>query len=589
MKPLHAAAADGEMALQQGLFGLSDGIATAPASRRATSGSRRSALAVNAGPAVGLVAQVLLTAAMAAALAPSGVGLNAAGWVAGLAGGVMMSVALAHGLSRYRAERMSPADWVTLARATLAVGVASLVAASFGQPAHVTMLVSLAALALVLDAVDGRVARRTGTEGALGARFDGEVDAMLILVLSVYVARSAGAWVLAIGAARYVFLASCWRVGWMRATLPPRYWRKVVCATQGIVLTVAAADVLPPAVTTVALVVALAFLGESFGRDVWWLRSHRRRLRPRQVASDATGGRQSDPPAEPGRGRVRRGIAVTATILAVLVVWVALVAPDQPRYLTLDGFLRIPLELIVLIGLALVLPATPRRIVAVIAALLLTLVVVLKVVNYEMFMIFDRAFDPIGDAGQLGNGIETLRSSLGAGETRMIEIGAVAGVVVLIVVLTLAMLRLTRIAADNRRSTGRALAGLGAVWMLCWVVGAQLISHTPVASTLSAGLLADEIHQVQFDLHDEGVFRAVVLARGRRCARRGEQAAARRRIRSSDRLPHLGDVRGHQLAGPLEPPVRVVGRQPAALPRADLVQPFHACRRVQARRVADRR
>ena len=39
-----------------------------------------------------------------------------------------------------------------------------------------------------LDAVDGQVARRTGTVSALGARFDMEVDAFLILVLSVYVA-----------------------------------------------------------------------------------------------------------------------------------------------------------------------------------------------------------------------------------------------------------------------------------------------------------------------------------------------------------------------------------------------------------------
>ena len=35
-----------------------------------------------------------------------------------------------------------------------------------------------------------------------------EVDAFLILVLSVYVAQSLGAWVLAIGLARYVFVAA---------------------------------------------------------------------------------------------------------------------------------------------------------------------------------------------------------------------------------------------------------------------------------------------------------------------------------------------------------------------------------------------
>ena len=59
-----------------------------------------------------------------------------------------------------RSDRLGPADWVTLARATLAVGVAALTADSFDQPAPVTMLVTLAALALALDAVDGWVARR---------------------------------------------------------------------------------------------------------------------------------------------------------------------------------------------------------------------------------------------------------------------------------------------------------------------------------------------------------------------------------------------------------------------------------------------
>ena len=134
---------------------------------------------------------------------------------------------------------------MTLVRASLAVGVAGLVADSFAHRAPVTLLVSISALALALDLVDGWVARWTRTTATLGAWFDGEVDAFLILVLSVYVARSAGVWVLAIGAARYAFLAAGWPLPWMRARLPPRYWRKVVAAMQGIVLTTAAAAVLP--------------------------------------------------------------------------------------------------------------------------------------------------------------------------------------------------------------------------------------------------------------------------------------------------------------------------------------------------------
>src|SRR5947208_2228657 len=81
--------------------------------------------------------------------------------------------------------------------------------------------------------------------------------------LSVYVAPADGWWVLAIGAARYAFLAAGWLLPWMRADLPPRDWRKTVAATQGIVLAIAAAGVLPPDLIVAALAGALALLGES--------------------------------------------------------------------------------------------------------------------------------------------------------------------------------------------------------------------------------------------------------------------------------------------------------------------------------------
>ncbi len=61
----------------------------------------------------------------------------------------------------------------------------------------------------------------------------------------MYVAATVHGWVLAIGLARYAFAAAGWVLPWMRGQLPPRYWRKVVTAAQGIVLTVAAADVAP--------------------------------------------------------------------------------------------------------------------------------------------------------------------------------------------------------------------------------------------------------------------------------------------------------------------------------------------------------
>ena len=237
-------------------------------------------IAVGTGLAASLAALVALLAALGASA-----GLGFVAWAAGLACGVAVTAAIAHGLARHGAAALGPADLVTLTRSTLTCGVAALVAESFVQPSSTRTLVALAVTALLLDAVDGRVARRTRTSSPFGARFDGEADAFLILVLSVYVARSFGAWVLLIGAARYVFAVAGWVSPWLREQLPFRYWRKVVAAVQGVVLTFAAADVAPAVPTYAALVVALALLTESFGRDVLWLWSHRPPERVRVVSA----------------------------------------------------------------------------------------------------------------------------------------------------------------------------------------------------------------------------------------------------------------------------------------------------------------
>jgi phosphatidylglycerophosphate synthase len=198
-------------------------------------------------------------------------GVEVVGWAAGLTCGILLSLAVTQSAANRRVDTFGPADLVTLTRATLSCGVAALVADSFVQDAAASTLVTLAAIAVFLDAVDGRVARCTGTSSGFGARLDGEADAFLLMVLSLYVARSAGAWVLAIGLVRYGFAMTGWVLPWMQAQLPPRYWRKVVTAAAGIVLTFAAADIPAQEATYAALATALVLLAESFGRDVWWL------------------------------------------------------------------------------------------------------------------------------------------------------------------------------------------------------------------------------------------------------------------------------------------------------------------------------
>ena len=223
---------------------------------------------VQRGPVLGLVAQLAGLGALAAT-----VGLGAAGWAVGLAcaaltvGGLTLALA-AHGL-----DRLGPADRVTLTRAVLVGGVAALVASA--HPVPVALLVTLASVALLLDRVDGEVARRTGSVSGFGAAFDMEVDAFLVLVLSVYVAGTAGAWVLLIGLARYGLWVAGRFAPWLREPVPIRPWAKVVAAVQGVVLTAVAAAVLPAPVEVAALVLALVLLTESFAHQVLWLRRHR--------------------------------------------------------------------------------------------------------------------------------------------------------------------------------------------------------------------------------------------------------------------------------------------------------------------------
>jgi phosphatidylglycerophosphate synthase len=224
------------------------------------------ATAPSRGPVVGLAAQGVLLLALDLT-----VGLTVAGWAAGVAYALGLWIALTVGLQAAGMPALGPANRVTLARASLVAGVTALAVTSIERPVPTSALVALIGVALALDGVDGQVARRTRSSSALGARFDMEVDAFLILVLSVFVGGLFGWWTVAIGAFRYVFVAASRALPWLAVPLPPRFSRKVVAAVQGIVLVVATAQVLRPGVAYVALAAALVSLAWSFGRDIGWL------------------------------------------------------------------------------------------------------------------------------------------------------------------------------------------------------------------------------------------------------------------------------------------------------------------------------
>jgi phosphatidylglycerophosphate synthase len=168
---------------------------------------------------------------------------------------------------------MGPANRVTLGRAVLAMPVLALAT----QPGALGVagrwwVIVLATVVLILDGVDGRVARRTGTQTDFGARFDMELDAALIMALSVLVWRDGGvgSWVLLIGLMRYAFVAASWIWPVLGTDLPPSLRRKVVCVVQGVVLLVALGPIIPDWMAVAAAAGGLVALGYSFGVDVRW-------------------------------------------------------------------------------------------------------------------------------------------------------------------------------------------------------------------------------------------------------------------------------------------------------------------------------
>jgi phosphatidylglycerophosphate synthase len=434
---------------------------------------------VHVGPLTVLPAAgcLLLVLAMSPGLQPSaavvGAGVAVATWLL-----------LAHGVRRSGLTRFGAANAVTMLRVVLAAGIAALVVQSWSAPVPRGLIVTLATIALVTDLVDGRLARRQGSVSRFGASFDMETDAFLILALSVYAVPLVGAWVLLIGAARYLLLLAGVAWPWLNAPTPPRTWAKVVAAVQGIVLTVVAADVLPASGARTIVLAALALLVESFAHQtvvLWQLRHER---------------------ATPRSPMVRPVVDA----IAVVLVWVALMVPRRPDQLSLPGLLGIPLELLVFVALAIVLPVRWGRVLAVTSGVLLTATVLLTGLDLGFYEAFDRPFNPLTDPGYVGSGLDLVQRSAG-GSGQVLAVGGVAVAVAAALALSVwAALRVRRAASRAPRLWSRAVVALTLVWVVAGVGGAQ-VSGVPVASAPAASLVGSQVDEVRAALHDRTVFR----------------------------------------------------------------------------------
>lgn len=137
----------------------------------------------------------------------------------------------------------------------------------------------LAAGAILVDGLDGMIARRVGPATPFGARFDMEIDALLLAALSIaaFATGKAGLAVLAIGLMRYAFVAAAAPFPWLAGSLPPSLRRKTICVVQGAALVALATPLTDAAIGAPIALAAAVLLGWSFAVDIVHLAAHRAR------------------------------------------------------------------------------------------------------------------------------------------------------------------------------------------------------------------------------------------------------------------------------------------------------------------------
>ncbi|MBG6105232.1 sulfatase-like hydrolase/transferase [Micromonospora vinacea] len=212
-------------------------------------------------------------------------------------------------------------------------------------------------------------------------------------------------------------------------------------------------------------------------------------------------------------GRPKRSIASRlTTVLAALLVLLALTVPYDFGRLSPAGFVRIPLEALLVVALLLALPSRGSRLVATLAGVALGLLGLLKLLDLGFSASLSRAFDPVLDWALLDEGFAFLSESYG----RPAAIGAAITLALVVVglptLVTLSMRRLRRLVVRHRTGTTRIVAALVVVWVACAAFNVRVVEGVPVADTSATTLANGHGFQVRLRLDDRETFGALIEA-----------------------------------------------------------------------------
>ncbi len=215
----------------------------------------------------------------------------------------------------------------------------------------------------------------------------------------------------------------------------------------------------------------------------------------------------SGPGRTAGR-RTRQALSPLLTVLAFLLVWLALTGPDQPGLLSPRAFVRIPLEGLALVVLVLVLPPRGRRVLAVVSGLLLGLLVILRVFDLGFHEVLNRPFDLVIDWRYLDSAVGVVDDSAGRAAAIVAVTAAVVLAGLLLLLMPLAVLRMSTAVRRHPGESLRVVGVLAVVWVLCAVLGVRAAPELPVASAGTATYAYGQVSRIPSEIRDQRRFTA---------------------------------------------------------------------------------
>jgi phosphatidylglycerophosphate synthase len=173
---------------------------------------------------------------------------------------------------------LGAANHVTLARG----GLVAVLIGFIGETHTGWAAFTVAATVVVLDGVDGWLARKLEISSDFGARFDMETDALSLVAIAglVWQYGKAGPWVLLAGLMRYAFVAATKVVPYLAGPLLPSLRRKAAFVIVAMALIGCLAPIVNPPLSVSLALAGLLTLMASFITDIAHLARAARQTKP---------------------------------------------------------------------------------------------------------------------------------------------------------------------------------------------------------------------------------------------------------------------------------------------------------------------